>query len=239
MNCSVCKSRLIEVARGGRLEPVMAVHLNSCGPCSDFLEAQRRLSVATRSVAVLGRAAALPAGLEGELLAEFEAVRRVSPRPRYFWPVAGAFALAAALMGVVVLLRAPERQVVSAPQAVASSAAPASVEAVPVPAPLGLRPVTVPPRPIRPVREAAPGPPEPQEEAFMSIPYTMPLAPEERANVVRMEVPVAALIAAGLTMRVRDMSASASADVLVGEDGRARAVRLVSVSDSNFNRSYK
>jgi len=67
----------------------------------------------------------------------------------------------------------------------------------------------------------------------------MPLAPNERADVVRMDVPVAALIAAGLPMRVQDMSANASADVLVGEDGRARAVRLISVADSNFNRRFK
>lgn len=239
MNCSVCRSRLIEVARGGRLEPVIAAHLESCAGCGDFLEAQGRLSVAARSVAAQGRGAGLPAGLEGELLAEFEAVRRVSHRPRYFWLAAGAFAMAAVLMGMVVLLRAPGRQVVSAPQAAASAAPPASIDEVPVPAPLGLRPVTVPPRPIRPVRAAPIRSVEPEEEAFMSIPYTMPLAPEERANVVRMDLPVAALIAAGLPMRVRDMSASASADVLVGEDGRARAVRLVSVSDSNFNRSYK
>ena len=61
----------------------------------------------------------------------------------------------------------------------------------------------------------------------------MPLAPNERANVVRMDVPVAALITAGLPMRVHDVSANASADVLVGEDGRARAVRLLA-SDSDF-----
>jgi hypothetical protein len=54
-----------------------------------------------------------------------------------------------------------------------------------------------------------------------------------------MDVPVAALIAAGLPMKVHDMGANASADVLVGEDGRARAVRLISVSDSGFNRSFR
>ena len=68
------------------------------------------------------------------------------------------------------------------------------------------------------------------EQPFVSIPYVAPLGRYERTEIVRMEVPVAALIAAGLPMRTPDAGARAEADVIVGQDGRARAVRLISVS---------
>jgi hypothetical protein len=66
------------------------------------------------------------------------------------------------------------------------------------------------------------------EEPFVPIPYIAPPAPYERIEVVRMELPVAALIAAGLPVRTADPGARVEADVLVGQDGRARAVRLIS-----------
>lgn len=66
------------------------------------------------------------------------------------------------------------------------------------------------------------------EQPFVPIPYLAPPAPYERIEVVRMELPVAALIAAGLTVRTTDPGGRVEADVLVGQDGRARAVRLVS-----------
>jgi hypothetical protein len=68
------------------------------------------------------------------------------------------------------------------------------------------------------------------EQPFVPIPYVAPLGAYERAEIVRMEVPVAALIAAGFPMRTADPGARAEADVVVGQDGRARAVRLISIS---------
>ena len=71
------------------------------------------------------------------------------------------------------------------------------------------------------------------EQPFVPIPYVTPLGPYERAEVVRMEVPVAALIAAGFQVRTADPGARAQADVVVGQDGRARAIRLISISRFN------
>ena len=72
-----------------------------------------------------------------------------------------------------------------------------------------------------------------EEEPFLTIPYTIPLAPEERADVVRMRIPVAALMSVGFHVQTSDPSAVVDADVLVSQDGRARAIRalnLVNVS---------
>jgi hypothetical protein len=65
------------------------------------------------------------------------------------------------------------------------------------------------------------------ERPFIEIPYTAPLAPYERTSIVRMDVPVAALIAAGFEVHVPDAGAALRADVLFGQDGRAHAIRPI------------
>jgi hypothetical protein len=71
-------------------------------------------------------------------------------------------------------------------------------------------------------------------EPFVEIPYIAPLAPYERTSIVRMDVAVSALIAAGFEMQAVDTGATVPADVLFGQDGRAHAIRLVSNSVPNF-----
>jgi hypothetical protein len=65
------------------------------------------------------------------------------------------------------------------------------------------------------------------EQPFVEIPYVAPLAPYERVAVRRMDVPVTALIAVGFETHARDLGAAIPADVIVGQDGRALAFRLV------------
>ncbi len=74
------------------------------------------------------------------------------------------------------------------------------------------------------------------DEPFVEIPYVAPLAPYERAEVTRMDVPVTALIAAGFEVHVADMTATVRADVLFGQDGRAHAIRLIPDSLTNSDR---
>jgi hypothetical protein len=85
---------------------------------------------------------------------------------------------------------------------------------------------------VKPLEPAAPTEAE-AERPFVPIPYVLPPAPDERVEVVRMRVPVAALIAAGLPLEIADPGAQVEADVLVGQDGRPRAVRLVSITSFN------
>ena len=83
-------------------------------------------------------------------------------------------------------------------------------------------------------RSVPPSQPTAGEAAgFVTIPYTVPLAPQEPAAVVRMEIPVPALIAAGFQVDASDPAATVEADVLVSQDGRARAIRPLSISISN------
>ena len=71
-------------------------------------------------------------------------------------------------------------------------------------------------------------PPQPLlQEVFTPIPYVIPPAPYERTEVVRMDVPVADLVAAGLRIQSAGEATSVPADVLIGQDGRPLAVSLL------------
>jgi len=75
-------------------------------------------------------------------------------------------------------------------------------------------------------------PREGEKEAFFAIPYTVPLAPEERTTVVRITLSPSAIAAVGFPLPAIDPGNDAVADVLVGEDGRAHAIRIV--ADTSF-----
>jgi hypothetical protein len=157
-------------------------------------------------------AAATPSRrLEAALLEEFEARRRRSHRP--WWLLAAA----ACVAGVVAFWPKPAEPPKSVVQVVRRAAQ------APV-APAGVA-VTTPKR-TRKRRPAKPVDPEPQ---FIRIPYSAPLAPYERAEIVRADIPVAALTAAGFNVATPDAGATAQADLLIGEDGMAHAVRLISI----------
>jgi hypothetical protein len=72
-----------------------------------------------------------------------------------------------------------------------------------------------------------PTPYRPPEQAFVHVPYAAPPAPYERTEVKGMELPVATLIAAGLEVHMPAFEGTVRADVLLGQDGRALAIRLI------------
>ena len=64
-----------------------------------------------------------------------------------------------------------------------------------------------------------------EQTDFVEIPYLAPPDPHESTTVVRIQIRVATLIAVGYRV-TGDPDAIVPADVLVGEDGRAHAVRV-------------
>jgi hypothetical protein len=218
MNCGDFEGALIELARNGPESASVAAHLESCGACRATLRSQRRLNAATGILAAEAAQFSAPPRLESALLAEFELAIGYRRRRFVYGVLGGAVA---ASLGVVWWLAHPPAPKVSI--TAVATAVPQSVQ--PVPAVMESPPRK---RSKRVVRAAT----EP-EQPFIAIPYTLPLEPWERTEVVRMEMPVAALIAAGLPMGMMDPAARARTDVLVGQDGRARAVRLISISIPN------
>lgn len=161
------------------------------------------------------------------LLAEFAGVRtrRKPPVPRWL----AAAAVTAAIAAIIVALLPVQKHT------------PATHSAAAAPPAVVLAAVQQPSEPaVAPRRRAhrKPVPPEP-EAPFIQVPYTAPLAPGESADIVRADVPMSALIAAGFPFEVSDPGARARADLMIGPDGRTRAVRLISVSDSTSYRSIQ
>jgi hypothetical protein len=203
----------MELARGtaGQDERrTLLAHVELCADCARALDEQLALSAALHSLA----AEELPEMAESEarVLAEFDL--SVSRRRTTLWVWAVGLA-AALLLGVV----AVERRAPVVPRHQVRVAAHAVEAPIPVSTP--------PAAPVARVRHRVAGRQVSEESApFVPIPYTVPLAPEERATIVRMAVPVAALIAAGYKVETPDPGGVVDADVLVSQDGRARAIRL-------------
>jgi hypothetical protein len=240
MTCGVYRSALMELARGGVAAPELKRHLERCAGCGRFLEDQVALTamfgdVALRDVATI----ATPPELEAHLLAEFDAFNapvRPTVLPRKIlsvktarrWVPVSAGAIAAGL--AIAWFVAPKHVATPAPAPVKARISRPTPEVAEVHA------APVRPKPVRRRKtgvQAAKPVAEP-EAPFVEIPYTIPLAPYERASIMRMEMPVAALIAAGLPVRTANTDGRAQADVVVGEDGRAHAVRVISIS-SNYS----
>ncbi|HVV44721.1 MAG TPA: hypothetical protein VHC72_05935, partial [Bryobacteraceae bacterium] len=76
------------------------------------------------------------------------------------------------------------------------------------------------------MRRPAPPPVDRAQTGFVRIPYVVPPLPYERTEIVHMNVPVAALIAVGF-QRDEPAAASVPAEVLVGQDDRPLAIRVL------------
>lgn len=233
--CRNVRPRLIEMARGavpaGERQDLLA-HLEECAGCARVLDEQLALSAALDSLA--GEALPEMESIEARVLAEFDRAgtgpsahpqRRRSRLPRLALLAAALAAMA--LIRLVAVERHSEgarrmaRVAVRAVQKPAAVAA--SVSEHPAPVARARRIVSRVRRVVARMRQA-----REEGEPFLQIPYTMPLSSEERTTIVRMEVPIAALIAAGFSVETADPGGMVDADVVVSQDGRARAIRLSS-----------
>jgi hypothetical protein len=231
MTCHLWRSQLIELARGrlpsgsdssDTTERNRALaHVNVCPACSLFMEEQLGLTAAFEEFAADSDMVP-PANLESIVLSEFDANKSFYG---VHWKVAAA-AIVAVAAALVWLAAIPHGHVIPSRVETAAAIRPA----VPVPDLPVIKPVS------KPVRRRA-AKPAGDTEPFVAIPYTVPLDPRERAVVLRMDMPVTALVAVGLAVAAPDPRASAQTDVIVGEDGRIRAIRLLSISTSSSDRS--
>ncbi len=229
MTCRERESSLIELARhglpGARERTELTAHLEQCVACQTTLEKQIRLTFLASALASEAAGFTAPLSVERALLREIDSRRRLQGR-QIAYTVFGA-AIAASLMVAFWPAAKPAPTRVIGSGASVAAVTPAILRQ-PQEMAVDASPSAVPKRPRRVKPPAA----EP-EQPFIAIPYTLPLEPYERADVVRMELPVAALIAAGVPTDMMDPGARAQTEVLVGQDGLARAIRLISISTSN------
>jgi hypothetical protein len=227
MNCREFQRIAMPLARGETLAEAAReegfAHAESCPRCADRLLAERRLTAAFAGAATAARGQRAPARVERELRRSFRVQRGPSRITRNLWGWAAwaAGAAAAVLIAAVLMFQGPlVRRVPKEPatriEKHSEPSPPVVTAAVTAPQTKSAAPRTG----IRRVVRAN------GETEFVRLPYAPEAEPEGEAYIARVRLSRAALAAAGLPMNMDKDEDAVEADVLVGEDGSARAVRM-------------
>jgi hypothetical protein len=202
MTCECANTELVEYARGRALpDEALAAHLAACETCRARWEAERGLTAHLRVM----RLASVPASLEWSkavLMREFDAGRRRERQVRWMWAMSTAAILVLSVVAV--------RDVWMKPAAPGLPGGVAVVRAY--------APREYPEENFLPAEEAG-------EKGFIRVPFALPPAPGETFGIVRRQLDQAELVRMGVSVDPA-WTGTMQADVLVGEDGLAQAVRL-------------
>jgi len=250
MTCREHEDALLDLARGiaGTADSAsLADHLRECPACAHRLAGERSMTAALRELAATTSESGPSDGMEQALLGEFMAMAAERQRGDGRWLWLAAAAVVALVAGSTLLWRGPARQAPAAstsaslpareapvetvpPALDASGAGGATSLAAPSPIPRVSRTATSrrPPGPLATTR-----PPEAARAAsrrsseFIAWPGAATLPAMESGELVRTELPTSVLGLLGLESKGPLSARTVVADVLVGQDGQARAVRLV------------
>jgi hypothetical protein len=187
-------------------------HLAHCPNCAARLRNQLALKRGLRAVAGQLSRVEAPARVEANLRAAFRAHSGTEPgssrstRARAHWIPVLTWATAAAALLAVALFLVRGRQPEIVPPAshgvqLAMAGMPADIETE--------------------------GGSQAGESGFIPLPNAAQIGPNEEVNLVRVEVPRSAMIALGYDIKPEEASQSVQADVMLGNDGLARAVRFL------------
>jgi hypothetical protein len=180
-------------------------HLDECPGCRASWDAERRLVSALRAAAPELSSAQAPPRVESRLLSAFRAQLSLGLRPQHpLWVRLLKWTSAAAAVAVLAVFLVRDR----APVRVRQPRQHAQELAV-----LGLPP--------------AEGEFALPNAEFIALPNAAALESDEEANLVRVELPRSAMIAMGFDIRDENAGESIAADVMLGPDGLARAVRFL------------
>jgi hypothetical protein len=205
MNCQTLRDAIPDIARGAPVGPgttaAVETHVQYCAACAAYLTREQELSAGLRALAAGTTDDASPE-IEARLQAAFaqrHAGRAVAGRVvRSRWLQAAAVVVAAA--GAFVWWRAtPVKNDPPNVSAAVPSAQPTQ----------------------------APQPAVSFAEGFVPLPVAAGLPDFESGSIVRVEIPVASLPTYGIEIVPEARRTPVQADLLVGQDGQARAIRLV------------
>jgi hypothetical protein len=254
MSCHEHAEALLDWARGAVVPPVgseVASHLERCEACAERFRRQRHLTGELRRLADATAAAAPDDGMEARLAAEFER-RHQSPSAvlpsvdrgartargfgwRPWMAAAAAVVVLAAGAGVAWRMSrggAPEpggAVVRLAPVAGVATALPearAAAGALTASAPrVAAGVISKPAHTSR--RAAARAAAREMPAEFVAWPGAVTLPPFESGQLIRTELPASVVPLLGFPNRLAAARATVVADVIVGQDGLPRAVRLV------------
>jgi hypothetical protein len=252
MTCQRFEADLVDLARNaledGDAGAALRRHLEACQACAARVERERRLTAGLRT---LSAATTVPANdvAERRLMTAFASVPKASPaidRRAVIarWAVWAAAACVFFFIGVRATVEwrtrsaTPQR---AAPSVQASLPAPAdqprpveqAESPVPAPAPFAADARRAPaPRVVRTASQNE----LPQETdrlaGFIPLPAAGGLPGFDSGMIVRVALPTASLPAYGLAI-TPESTEMVKADLLVGQDGQARAIKLVSLVGGN------
>ena len=205
MDCEIANAELVEYARSrGVPDAALKDHLAACETCRERWEAERELTAHLRAM----RLASVPASIEWSkavLLREFDAQKRRERQVRWMWAMSSAAVLVLSVVAV--------KDVWVKPAGVPGLAGGAGVVSA-----RSYAPREYPQESFGPAEEAG-------EKGFIKVPFAMDPAPGETFEIVRTQLDPADLARMGVSVDP-GWTGTMQADVLVGQDGLAQAVRL-------------
>jgi hypothetical protein len=244
MNCEVFQTAAEDLERPGAVDDstreALLTHAEGCLACARQLDHVRKLSAALRALGRADESKRAGEHLEAELLGAFRAQAQWrSRRSRLRWWMAAAAVVALALAAGIGWRGAREPSGGQAAKPLRFAAPVVSGASQAPPAAKPSRPAEK--RAVQPVRTVPRGPvllarERPEElTGFLPLPYADPQAPLGSGEVVRIRLSESSLALLGVPVSEGAGSRPITADVVVGEDGVARAIRFVSES-SNLSR---
>ena len=253
MNCQDFETIILSMARAQLIEASARrqafAHIAQCPGCADMLAEQQALTAAVRATAKSIRDEGASAHVEQSLRAAFRQQIEDSPAFCYRgshggiarirawqWPRPALVALAAALL-IILLAGTIWRWPFTDPRQKTVTVQPApgaSQENEKLPESLSPTPQREPVQHIagerrrarNPVQRSATSGEEVTTE-FIALANEGELVPLESGRVLRVELSASTLISMGLPITAEDVSKPVLADLLVGQDGMARAIRFV------------
>jgi len=207
MNCQEFWNTMPELAR--EAEDGDGEHVRECAQCAALLNRQRTLASGLRRLAADWRPVEAPARVEARLTAAFlgqAGLTVLGPAVRWWVPVATWAAATAAVLALAMFL-ARDRQVVPAHRTASNRVQLAVVE---------------PPADLEMLGDFSDA-----NDDFIPLPNAARIEPNEDLNLVRVEVPRSAMIALGYSVSEDRASEPVEAEVVLGADGMARAVRFL------------
>jgi len=207
------------LSEGSRLEAKR--HVAECATCRESVEGERVLTAALGELASQREMTGAPVNVEAAVMAAF-AAKHPARRSVMWRTAAWAIPVAAGVLLFAVLRSGEREQPVVAREAPASEPVPAPRAVVEEAEPAPVAAAVAPRRARRPV-----GRNTEYVTEFVPLRYGKPLESGEPIVVVRMELPGSQLRRLGLPVAPDAVSGTVKADVLLGGDGLAKAIRFV------------
>jgi HAMP domain-containing protein len=185
-------------------EPHALDHLRECRPCATRAERQQRLAASLSRLGAEMRHLEAPEHVERLVVAGFRGRVGLLPpaRPAGWWWAATGWAAAIALTTGLALFVAVGRQPQRTERITRHATQLAAAEF---------------PADVDPAEDGG----------FIPLPNAEALGPNEEVNLVRIEAPRSMMIAVGFSVDADEAGEPVEADVMLGADGVARAIRFL------------